>query len=939
MLRREIAVITLAFGLTTHSFGQLKGDKYFEKSEYHRAIQHYKKDSKSKSFDKRQKALIKLGDSYRSINEYVPAENAYREAVNMTTDLEPAVYYNYAQVLKVNMKYEEAAEQYQNYIRLAPNDEYAKNALKFCREIKYYLSKPIEYSVKNMQTINTASAEFCPYVINNKLMFVAERVSFDFVNYSVNDHDGQPYLNMYISNIAGLEPSKSKSFSKRLNSEFHDGPACVSADGHTLYFTRVINTGRKGKTAHANIYTATGSDRNWKNIKGINLNTDNYSIAHPSISSDDQTLFFVSDMPGGFGGKDIYMSKREGDQWGAAVNLGPDINTSGDEMFPCIRKDGTLYFSSNGLPGFGGLDIYSAKILADKWILQRNEGLNLNSSTDDFSITFLNDSVGYFSSNRPGGRGRDDIYMYEFTNKSVVVDGTVLLTEDAKDVAAGRKVILLDEQGNKIDSTTTDEKGFFAFKNLEADKKYMATIEELDPTMRGKARYYLAENDSVIHRVSGKHGDKKFTFRNLPIDPNSLPDLYTEDDLVFAGTLMSGDNANTPLKNAKLKLVNEYGDVMEEATTNEFGAFAFRNIPSDQNYLISIEESDVALPEGTKITLANKAGKEVKTFFKAKDSFTFRILTTDKTLLEDMAAEDVNLVMGIYGFMYDQDKRPIMNAKIRIKDENGENLQEFVTSEKGKFNFKNLSAEMNYLFETEENDPNLAGVKRIFIADNKGRIYKVIDLIGGKFSFKILEIDKTALGKFTVEDPKLTLKKKALAKKTPPKKEKKEVAKADPLEKEPAVTETKEEPVAAAQPTTEPVKAPLADTEEESELTVVIVESIYYPYGEYRITGDGQQVLDKAVDALTEYPKLIMEISSHTDAQSSAGFNMGLSQRRAQAAVDYLVNKGINRSRLKARGFGETKLLNHCADGVSCTDEEHRVNRRTEFKITKPVKK
>jgi outer membrane protein OmpA-like peptidoglycan-associated protein/tetratricopeptide (TPR) repeat protein len=915
MIMKHAQLYFLAFTLAiaTPAFSQMaKGDKYYETGEYARAIPCYRKETKSKKTDKKEEALVKLANLYKLTNQYALAEESYAKVFEINPNQPKEVVYNYAHILKANSKYEEATEQYENYLKLSPDDEGVKNAVKFCREIKYYQSRSMEYKVKNMETINTNKSEFSPFVMNNKLMFIAEREQFDFVNYSVDDYSGQPFMNMYVSNLDGFEAEKSKKFSGKINSYYHDGPGCLTADGQTLYFTRVDYVSKKGYVNRSKIFSAKANGKSWKDIKPIELNNDDYSIAHPSISADGLELYFTSNMPGGYGGKDLYVSKKEGDVWGAPVNLGPDINTSGDEMFPSIRKDGVLFFSSNGLPGFGGLDIYSAKLIQGKWILNRNEGLNLNSSTDDFGITFLNDTVGYFSSNRPGGKGLDDIYLYNFKNKSAVVEGTVLLTENKRDYAKAKKVLLLDEFGNVIDSMYTDAKGYFAFKNLDGDKKYMAAVIEDDPELVGKARFYLSERDSTIHRVTNKYKDSRFVFRNLPVDPNALPDLYTEDDLVFAGTIRTGNNG-VPLANAKLKIINDYGDVVEETTTNEYGAFAFRNIPSDQNYLVALEEGDIKLAEGTKIILTNKAGKDVRTFYKGKDRFTFKVLTADKTLLEDMDAEDVNLVMGIYGYMYDQDKKPIVNAKIKIKEEDGSNEQEWTTLSTGKFNFKNLDAEKNYIFEADENDPSLAGVKRIYIADSKGRIYKIVDMTGGKFSFKILEVDKFSMGAFVVEDP--TMKIEEI-------KKQKELAKNDPkvIEKKPAVVKP-------------------AEPEEESEMTVTIVENIYYAYGDYSIGAEGKEILDKAADALTDYPKLMLEISSHTDSQSSSEFNLGLSKKRAQAAVDYLVKKGISRSRLKATGYGETRLLNDCGDGVDCTDEQHKTNRRTEFKITKPIKR
>ena len=881
---RKIIYLLFFTNLIPPLFSQInKGDKCYDKYQFIKAIAYYKKATKSTANEK-QKAYIKLGDSYKKINEYSNSEIAYRNALAINSPVPAEVHYNYAQVLKTNNKYQEAVEQYTNYIKLSPNDDNAKKAIKFCKEINYYTSKPIEYEVKNIEKINSDKSEFSPYLINGKLMFVAEKETFNFVDYATNDYNGEPYLNMYITNIKGASADKYKPLSKKLNTDYHDGPACLSEDGKTLYFTRVNYIKKKDFVNTAKIFIAKGQNRNWSNVKPFEFNSDKYSVAHPSISSDNTKLFFTSDMPGGLGGKDIWMCTKNGDTWSKPVNLGPDVNTSGDEMFPSIRKDGILYYSSNGLPGFGGLDIYTAKTIDNKWLLVRNEGMNLNSNMDDFGITFLNDTIGYFSSNRTGGKGKDDIYWYSFTNRSMTISGTVLSTENPLDGALNVKVVLLNDKGLAIDSTKTNAYSYFEFKNLDADKKYMAVIDETDPKFIGKARYYLADKNGVIQRVTNKVGNDKFVFKNLPVDPNGFPDMYTDDNLTLAGNLLYGENPSKAIKNTRLKIINDFGDVIEETTTNEFGAFAFRNIPADQNYMISIEESDIILPPNTKVTLTNKSGKELKTFYTGKDKFNFKILSSEKNVLQEMDAEDANLVMDVYGYMYDQNKKPIANSKLKIKEDvtDGE-AKEVTTSEKGKFNFRNLKGDKNYLFEVDETDPNFKGLTKIYIADSKGRIYKVLDKnSNGKFIFKLLDADKVAMGEFVVDDPWL------------------------------AVLEMK--------------------NKEKAELT--IVENIYYAFGDHKFDDAGQKVMDKIITVLNSNPKLIIEVSSHTDSRSSDEFNLALSKKRAQFVMDYMTAKGINKIRLKAVGYGETKLLNKCANNIECTDDEHKINRRTEFKIS-----
>lgn len=744
------------FGKTM--FAQIDaGDKYFERGDYVRAIQKYKKATGANLPAEKQQAYVKLANSYKLLNEYAGAENAFENALAIDTlNLDPEVYYDYAQVLKANNKYDEASEQYRRYIRLNPNDDKAKYALKFIREIKYYLSLPIEYVV-TPTSISTEKAEFSPYVKDGKLIFVAERQEFDIVDFNRPETNGQPFLNMFVSDIDSEERiKKAKPFSNVLNSDFHDGPACISTDGKLIYFTRSEYKQKKGAGNSAKLYTAERSGSDWKHIKPIDeLNSNDYSVAHPSISYDNLTLFFSSDMPGGFGGKDIWLSNRDtvANMWKQPVNLGPDINTSGDEVFPSIRKDGVLYFSSNGLPGFGGLDIYSAKQVDKKWLLNRNEGLDINSSRDDFGITFLTDSTGYFSSDRVGGKGRDDIFHFFYKGRMMNVEGIILLTENSKDYAKQKKVYLLDENGNVLDSVFTNNKGFFSFKNLSNEKNFMAALDADDPDFTGKARFYLAEKDSsVIHRISNHFGKNKFVFKNMPLDANALPDLSTNDELVLAGNLLYGIDQK-PLKNTKLSLVSDKNDVLEETTTNEFGSFAFRNIPSDANYMISVEDSDIQLPAGTKVVLTNRTGKELKTFIKGSGKFSFKLLNSDKSTIESMHVDDENLVMDIYGYMYDQNRQPLINTKVKVYDEHKIDVQEFSTNNKGRFKFKNLDADKNYIFEVEEDDLSLKGVTRIYIADNRGRVYKIVELSDGKFVFKVLEVDKTLLGDFVVNDP------------------------------------------------------------------------------------------------------------------------------------------------------------------------------------------
>jgi outer membrane protein OmpA-like peptidoglycan-associated protein/tetratricopeptide (TPR) repeat protein len=859
-----------------------KAEKQFSKYNYAKAIPAYKKIAKGKSSDK-QNAMIKLADCYRILNDYPKAENYYAQAISIGK-VPAEVNYNYGNVLKSNNKYNEALSQYFVFLEANESSKIANNAIKSCQEIKYWETKPKEYEVKNIESINTKRSEFCPVVINNRLIFVAEKIN-DIVDFETSSANNQPYLNIFSSEIENNKVKTAKLISKKVNSTFHDGPITFTNDGKLAAYTRVnyiVNKKDKNFINRAKIYFSEVNGNSYSKPKPFVYNSDDYSCAHPSLNMDGTILYFASDMPGGFGGQDIWMCKKNGDSWDKPINLGFDVNTSADEVFPSVKKDGMLYFSSNGLPGFGDLDIFSAKQKDGKWLLNRNEGLYLNSKADDFGITFLNDSIGYFSSNREGGKGEDDIYNFKYINKNITIDGTILLTENANDPAKGVKVYLLNDKGLAIDSTKTNDKGYFAFNNLDADKTYMAEIEGSENNLKNKSRYYLADKNSKITRITHSNGTgQKFVFKNLPVDPNGMPDLYNDDDLSLAGNLLYGENPSKPIANKKVIIKNEFGDIVEETTTNEFGAFAFRNLPLDQNYSLTIEDSD--LPADAKIILTNKGGKEVKIARSdAKGRFKFSLLGVDKSAISDLSVSDVDLIMSINGYLFDQDKKALSSAKVTIFNKT-EVIENIITDVNGKFEFKNLGANKNYLFGIDETDPRFKNVTKIFVADSRGRIYREIKRnLNGKFQFDLIELDRTAMGEYSVNDPWL------------------EVLSMKNKQKQEAIT---------------------------------IIESLTYAYGDYKIDAAGFNILDKVITVLNSNQNLNIELSSHTDSRSSDTYNLSLSQKRAKAAVDYIISKGINKARLKAVGYGESRLLNNCKNEVPCSEEEHAKNRRTEFKI------
>jgi len=889
---RKLSLVLILLAITQVLSAQYKqGLKHYNKGDYYKAIPKFTKAANSGGENK-QNATIKLADCYLQLKEYRNAELFYKKAVELGK-VDAETHYNYATVLKNNNHYNEALEEFNKYLQQYPNDGKAKNAVKYCKEIKAWQSLPKEYEAVNLTEINTDKSEFSPVIYDSKLVFVSEQ-NPDIVNYEQYDFNGKPYLNVFFTELKNEIPAAGKkTFSKKVNSNYHDGPVCFNKEQTVLYLTRVNYVERKSKdfVNRAKVFVSEKGGKSWGKVKPFTYNSDDYSVAHPSISEDGNYLFFSSDMPGGFGGMDIWVCKKGKEGWEKPTNLGPDINTSGNEEFPFVRKDGMVFLASDGLPGFGGLDIFSCKQIAGKWILNRNEGLGINSFADDFGIYFIDEHKGYVSSNRDGSVGSDDIYKFTFSAKLISLDGTVLKSQDIFDPVKNIKVFLEDDGGNHLKDTRTNEQGYFRFDNLSPDRKYMVKIDETDPAFNGQKHFYYADGQNHIMRVTvvNEKGEKH-VFRNLPVDANSIAELTIPDDITLGGNLLFGENPSNPIANKQITLKDANGNIIEEVTTNAFGSFVFSKLPPDENYILELTDLDGSLPPDMKIILTNKSGKQIKIVrADAKGGFKFSLLSSDKTMIDELKVNDADLLMDLAGKLLGQDKNSLPGAKIYLMDDKGIAIDTVITDGGGNFEFRKLQAGKNYMVNVDENDARLNGMDKLFIADVKGKIVK--ELVRNKykgFSFNILESEKGNLKQIYVDDPWLEV-----------------------LE--------------------------LKDKKNKEQIT--IVENVYYGLNEHKFNDAGQRVMDKVVQIMNANPNLNIELSSHTDSRAADKFNQNLSQKRAKFAVDYIISKGIDKKRLLAVGFGESKLINKCGNNVTCTEEEHAQNRRTEFKIVDTGKK
>ena len=640
----------------------VKADRLYKDLAYKETINFYATKDQLSAED-----MERIANSYRLNHDTENAALWYGQVVEQNSDPINTLYY--AQALQSNGDYEKAKEYFLKYGSLVGNGNDSRGiqlaaAIDRMNEWK----NEEEIILKAEKNINSPNLDFSPAFYKDGIVFVSSRKNANKRKYKwTGDH----FMNLFYAtqNKEG-ELEEVTSFSKMINSKYHEGPVAFSKSYDKIFFTR--NDHVKGKMKKSKkgvlklgIFTSMSNGENWTTPQPVAFNTPEHEECHPSLSADGSRLYFASDRPGGEGGMDIYVSEFEGGKWAEPINMGPSVNTPGNEVFPFIHDDGTLYFASDGWGGLGGLDIFKSVENGEGiWKDSENLGTPYNSRKDDFGFVMnVLGTEGYLNSSRDGGVGKDDIYSFK--------------------------------------------------KNIAAEEKPKNNI------------------------VNGQ------------MDPNGNITIYQ---------FINNDFKGTP--------------------------------------------------------------NEVQSAIQA---------------IQDHAEES-------------DDKRVV-----------------------------------------------------VMMGENKIESPKVV-----------------------VPEPVVEV--------APP------VYVAPPA---PVVPPTPVTPpaniVIAPPPVIEVEKAPV-EIYEKKDLKVgetIILKNVYYGFNKQEPNKRGEQELDKLVRFMNDNPTLKIELSSHTDARGRTRYNTWLSRKRAEAATAYITKKGIQANRIAAKGYGETQLINKCADGIECEEAEHKMNRRTEIKILK----
>lgn len=914
---RNIIFLISALQLLLFSFSHAqknldKGNRLFDLNMFEEAMVYFQKEiDASKSKEAKAESMQQLANCYRMLGRFEEAEEMYRN-IFKTKKRDPKNVLNYAHALKSSSKYAEALDEYTQYAALNPGDPMGEIYIESCRLAQQWLDEPLKNEVRNFTPVNSVSPDFAPVFYEKGLVFCSSREGSKRKFISVNGKNEEILLDFYFTDFSG-EASAPSPFSA-LNSYLHEGPASFSRDGRTVYLTRTME-GRKDKQKNRILstlqifYSEKDSSGNWSEpVSAFSFNSTEYSVGHPSLSPDGKSLYFMSDMPGGSGGTDLYVVYRnEKGEWGAPENIGKTVNTFGFELFPYISSDNVLYFSSNTHPGMGKLDVFSVRKVDGKWVNLSNLKPPVNSIADDFALVVEDGTKrGFFSSNRFNGAGYDDIYSFiELQPLRLSFDGNILNIGNQE---------LFDAIKYKLVNSNNEEQPFI----LEKNKYSFRLASDTDYTLVARKEGF-SYNKIKLKMVP----DPKEEELRIEVSPSLKPVIINGILKEYSETSTTDSSHIAPsgpvITDAQVSL-NKDNARIERTKTNLLGEYAF------SNFLSAGEEYSVVFKGGVKSqpgTGNTEAVAELK-----KDSAVQSMEIRDNPVSS-------NAKVQLAGQIRSQGLSLDNTLVLLLKD--GDVVDEIITDKAGKYMFEAVPDDSytivaskagyfdNYInipageMKEEKKERELVLLKKEMITikgmakDEEGAPMinsPVILSRGTTVLARRITNDKGEFEFLALKDGdySITITRKGYMQKDIP------VSTIGEKVENPIILETKIEKI--------------------STLAKEQTLNIYYDYNSADLRAESIPALNKLIDFLKQNPSMKIEISAHTDSRGSDEYNLSLSQKRAESVVLYLYFDGeISKERMSAKGYGETKLVNQCKNGVTCSEEEHGINRRTELRV------
>jgi len=880
------------------AFSQVEiADDLFENLEFRQAAKYYKN---SEYLNDEQQT--KYAFSLLQIHDYLNAELAFEKVVKIE-DVDPVHFYYYAICLKNNKKYDLAKGYFELSKAFNPTDYFSDLNLRSMDSLEEFNKNnlPIVTSAKN--TYNSAIAEFSPQVYKDGILFSKE-IKYDAskkrpkIDFSTDYNDTsqlqfgtaeRPLTALYYMKFS--EGVFDKPELVALSEKFHIGSFSIHPKTNEIYFTKIdlINNWSTEDRSYPRLFKATIDEENKRleNIERVKVKklSNEVGAGHPAFSKNGDKLFFASNISGGFGGSDLYVAYLlEDGSWGEPINLGSTINTYGDELFPIILND-ELYFSSNGKLGYGGLDIYKAKLDGSDTLVTSIGllGKPLNSAADDYGVLFFNETQdqGVVVSNRFGAVGDDDLFYFEPAIVETMLAG--IIYDSLGNPVEGVLVKLYDEAGNELDWVKTNSKGEYEFENLADNRSY-----------------------TVVATKNG-FGDKE-TFTTDENWNNRL-DLTLEPNATVQGVVLAEDGEASP--NTKVTLTNEDGEVVFDGITDENGYYQFL-LDSNQSYRINAQKDNLS---GFKnITIDEDYNSDIDKDIVLKPSDTF-----------------------VNGVIKDENGKPSSGVDVNLYDKDGNLIASTKTDENGKFHF-DLEKDRNYQIEADAND--FEGVDNIFTGDSWNSDHDIelsLHKKGNPGSGLITDNDtKKPISKVKVtltdnstgikkvvytdqegvfnlrfnkdRDYTLSLEKDGYFPKTIA------IEKSDKLPKE-------------------------IDLNLDRDLSLTqsgfSTKGVYFGYDKYNLTTEAKEYLDQVIAKLKSNSELVVHIKSYTDCRGGDSYNKSLSWKRSRSVKQYLMSKDIDEIRILTISMGATNFINNCYKPELCSEAEHALNRRSEIEVMK----
>jgi peptidoglycan-associated lipoprotein len=518
-----------------------KADAAFEARQYYNAINYYKQAYSAAGKDKKAMILYKSGIASQEINDYKGAEAYYNKAIAANYD-NPDVYLRLAEVLKVQMKYPEAIVEYNNYKSKGGNAKRADLGVKSCQLAQQWVDNPMRYKIENISLVNSKQRDYAPCFSDKKYKTIVFSSNRDGGLGGIEINTGTNHTDLWESKLdKNGKWSTPVLLPPAVSTPVNEGRAWVSKKGDLIFFTRCPE--EKNKENKCGVYMAKKQGSTWGQAELLPFNTDTVQFGHPCLSADSKMLYFASRMGGGYGGVDIWSCtyNQKTNTWGQPKNMGPQVNTEGNEVYPSVSDDGKkFYFSSDYHPGLGGLDLFMAELGGDGKVSKPVENLKypINSSYDDFAIVFEGRrNRGYFSSNRDGGKGDDDIWSFNLPPMTFAVKGNVFSEGDPNtgkgkgETVENVKVKVVGSDGS-INEVNTGKDGSYNFRIKESNTYTVSTETGQNSKSSSHSKDgFLANKDVRVITTVGEAESKNFQadFAVKPVVPSlRMPEIRYE---------------------------------------------------------------------------------------------------------------------------------------------------------------------------------------------------------------------------------------------------------------------------------------------------------------------------------------------------------------------------------------------------------------------------